>query len=414
VWQYGLFNHARLVTTSGEITTVVHPGTYNTNSGPDFLMAKIYIGNTLWVGNIEIHLKTSDWKKHHHHHDNKYDNVILHVVYEHDTSTESQNVSVIELRNIIDASLMHRYKKIMEHKGWIPCEKIIQDIDYFRFKSGLVSLAVERLQKKTDNIIRKFNQNNNSWEETLYHSIAYAYGLKINADAFEKLACSVLLKIIGKHKNNLMQIEALLFGQAGLLNSPLHDEYAIQLKNEFTFLKEKYQLKPMQAHEWHFLRLRPAAFPTVRIAQFAMFLHQSVHLFSKIKEINHIKTLEKLFESGASPYWKSHYRFDAPSTSTNKSLGTTTIRLIIINSIIPVLFAYGITTGNDEIKERALSLLEQLPAELNAIIRKWSALKHTPENALESQALIELKNNYCDKKQCLKCHVGTYLLKNAI
>jgi hypothetical protein len=397
VWQYQLLNHSALLTSTGEKIEIIHPGTHNTNSGPDFSLAKIKIGDTLWAGNVEIHLKTSDWKKHKHHYDKKYDNVVLHVVYEHD-KLEDDNLPILEIKNAIQPSLVNNYKKIIEHKGWIPCEKLIGSMDNFRFISGLTSLAVERLTQKSFLIHEKLNQNNNSWEETFYQSVAHTYGLKINADSFEKLAESLPLKIIGKHKNSLLQIEALLFGQAGFLHHGMKDDYGNTLLSEYLFLREKYQLKPLKKEEWHFLRLRPSSFPTVRIAQFATFLHQSVHLFSRIKEIENVKQLQKLFESGVSEYYP-------------KKLGTKTIHLILINSVVPVLFAYGNATANDILKERALNLLEQIPAEFNAIIKKWAELKHNARNALDTQALLQLKNEYCDKKLCLNCHVGTFLLR---
>jgi len=414
VWKYQLLDHSKLLTANGEKVTIINAGTHNINSGPDFSFAKTEIGTTLWAGNIEIHLKASDWFKHKHQQDKKYDNIILHVVYENDLSEEQSkelNFPMLELKNVIQPTLINNYKNILLHKGYIPCEKLIHSMDDFRFKSGLTSLAVEKLQEKSILIEERLKRNNISWEETFYQLVARCYGLKINANAFEKLAESLPLKIIAKHKNNLLQIEALLFGQAGFLYHGLKDEYGKQLLKEYLFLKEKYHLKPMKKEEWHFLRLRPAAFPTIRIAQFSMFLHQSVHLFSKIKEIENIKQLEKLFESSASDYWQTHYRFDTTSKYKTKLLGKTTIHLILINSVIPVLFSYGMLTQNDEFKEKALNLLEQLPSESNAVLKKWAEIRHTSKNSLESQALLQLKKNYCDKKQCLNCHVGTFLLR---
>jgi hypothetical protein len=414
VWQYQLINHQLLYTAQEEKVSVINSGTHNTNSGPDFSLAKIKIGNTVWAGNIEIHVNASDWFKHKHENDKKYDNIILHVVYENDLNITQQqkfNFPIIELKHAILPSLLKNYKNILQHKGWIPCEKSIHAIDNFRFKNGLTGLAVERLLSKSFSVNERLKKNNSSWEETFYHLVARSYGLKINADTFEKLSVSVPLKIIGKHKSNLFQVEALLFGQAGFLSYELKDDYAVRLTKEYLFLKEKYNLQPMRKEAWHFLRLRPASFPTIRIAQFATFLHKSVHLFSAIKNIENVKSLEKLFESGVSEYWKTHYVFDKISKPSEKELGKKTIHLILTNSVVPVLFSYGNAVADDEIKERALNLLEQLPAESNAIINKWTDLKYKPNSTLESQALIQLKNEYCDKKQCLNCYVGTYLLK---
>jgi hypothetical protein len=414
VWKYQLLDHSRLLTANGEKVTIINAGTHNTNSGPDFSLAKVKIDSTLWAGNIEIHPKASDWFKHKHQYDKKYDNIILHVVYENDLSEKQSaalNFPLLELKGAIQPTLINNYKSILQHKGWIPCEKLIHSMDGFRFKSGLTSLAVERLYAKSILIEEKLRQNNNSWEETFYQLVARSYGLKINSEPFEKLSESLPMKIIGKHKNNLLQIEALLFGQAGFLHHGMNDDYGKQLLGEYLFLHEKYQIKPLKKEEWHFLRLRPASFPTVRIAQFATFLHQSVHLFSRIKEIETVKQLEKLFESGVSEYWHTHYRFNNDSKYYPKKLGTKTIHLILINSVVPVLFAYGNATANDVLKERALNLLEQIPAEANAIIKRWAELKHNARNAFDTQALLQLKNEYCDNKQCLNCHVGIFLLR---
>jgi hypothetical protein len=414
IWQYQLLNHSELKTVTGEVVKVLHQGTHNKNSGPDFSLAKINISNTTWVGNIEIHVRTSDWFKHHHEKDPKYDNIILHVVFENDVVDDvsnKMNFPLVELKNIISPQLLPKYKSILLHKGKIACEKMIGDIDIFRFKTGLNRLAFERLATKSEKVIEQLKYNNDSWEETMYQLVARSFGLKVNADAFEKLATSIPLKIIGKHKNNLLQIEALLFGQAGFLNENINDEYGVALQKEYKFLAAKYSLKPMQQHEWHFLRLRPAAFPTIRIALFAMLLHNSVHLFSKTKEQINYQSFQKLFSTKTSAYWETHYRFDTISEKRNKTLGKDAVLLIVLNSIIPVLFAYGLFTDNENIREQVLQVLETLPPEKNNIIKEWQELKYAAENALESQALIQLKNEYCSKKQCLNCHVGTYLLK---
>jgi len=414
VWQYQLINAAAFKTLNGEAIHVFQAGTHNKDSGPDFSLAKINIDNTTWAGNIEIHIKTSDWFKHKHQHDKKYDNIILHIVYEHDVddaTLEKMNFPIAVIKDIIPTGLSAKYKSILQHKGKIPCENLIGEVDTFRFKSGLNRLAFERLQVKSDKVFDLLKTNNGSWEETMYQLAARSFGLKINADTFEKLSQRLPLKVIGKHKNNFQQIEALLFGTAGLLNEELKDEYGKALNKEFQFLKAKYNLQPIEKHEWHFLRLRPAAFPTIRLAQFAMLLFQSVHLFSKIKENMEYKSIQQFFKINVSNYWQQHYVFETLSEKRNKSLGNSTVDLIMLNSIIPVMFAYGLYTDNETIKEKAIALLESIAAESNSIIKEWAALKYEAENALESQALIQLKNEYCNKKRCLQCHVGTMLLK---
>jgi hypothetical protein len=414
VWQYQLVNYAELKTLKGESIQVIQAGTHNKNSGPDFSLAKIIIDNTTWAGNIEIHIKTSDWFKHKHQHNKKYENIILHIVYEHDVDDASlakMNFPVAEIKKLIPVALSEKYKSIIQHKGKIPCEHLIGDIDTFRFKSGLNRLAFERLQIKSDKVFDLLKVNKDSWEETMYQLVARSFGLKINAETFEKLAQRLPLKIIGKHKNNLLQIEALLFGTAGLLHNDLNDDYGIALHKEFQFLKAKYNLQPLEKHEWHFLRLRPAAFPTIRLSQFAMLLFQNVHLFSKIKENMAYKNIQQFFKINVSTYWQQHYVFDTLSEKRNKSLGNSTVDLIMLNSIVPVMFAYGLYTDNETIKEKAVNLLESITAESNSIIKEWAALKYQAENALESQALLQLKNEYCNKKRCLNCHVGTFVLK---
>ncbi len=414
VWQYQLINAAAFKTLNGETIQVIQAGTHNKDSGPDFSLAKINIGNTTWAGNIEIHIKTSDWFKHRHQHDKKYDNIILHIVYEHDiddATLEKMNFPVAVIKDIIPTELSLKYKSVLQHKGKIPCENLIGEVDTFRFKSGLNRLAFERLQIKSDKVFELLKANNDNWEETMYQLAARSFGLKINAGTFEKLAQRLPLKVIGKHKNNFQQIEALLFGMAGLLHNDLKDEYGKALYKEFQFLKAKYNLQPIEKHEWHFLRLRPAAFPTVRLAQFAILLFQSVHLFSKIKENIEYKSIQQFFKINVSDYWQQHYVFDTLSERRKKSLGNSTVDLIMLNSIVPVMFAYGLYTGNETIKEKAIALLESITAESNSIIKEWAALKYEAENALESQALIQLKNEYCNKKRCLNCHIGTYLLK---
>lgn len=414
IWQYQLINAAAFKTLKGEPIQVIQAGTHNKNSGPDFSLAKIKINNTLWAGNIEIHVKTSDWIKHKHQYDKKYENLILHIVYENDLSEsdfQQFNFPVAEIKGLIDTNLSEKYKNIIQHKGKIPCEQLIDGIDTFRFKSGLNRLAVERLQAKAEKVMALLQANNNSWEETMYQFVARTFGLKINAEPFEKLAKRLPLKIIGKHKNNFNQIEALLFGTAGLLNNNLNDDYGKNLHKEFQFLKAKYHLQPLEKHEWHFLRLRPAAFPTIRLAQFAKLLYESVHLFSKIKTNAEHKYIQQLFKVNVSDYWLTHYTFDTLSEKRNKSLGSSAINLVILNAIVPVLFAYGQYTDNETIKENALQLLENISAEKNSIIKDWETIKYKAENALESQALIQLRNEYCNKKRCLNCHVGTYMLK---
>jgi len=410
IWQQKHFNSAQLKTTAGERLAVLNSGMRNHDSGPDFTQAKIRIASDLLAGNVEIHVRSSDWKKHRHQHDKAYSNVILHVVYEDDEKNPAPELPTLELKDKIDPKFFSRYRQLMGNMGWIPCESLIGQVDRLFISSGLHRLMIERLEQKTKDILERLLQNKNSWEETFYHITARNFGLKVNADAFELLAKSLPLKIIARHKNSLPQIEALVFGQAGLLEQKFRDEYPNSLKKEFGFLRKKYGLQPMPAHLWKFMRLRPPAFPTVRLAQFAMLLYESSYLFSKILEADKVKQLAKLFHAEPSAYWANHYRFDAVSKNRIKTPGQDFIHTLIINAVIPVMFIYGKSKDNRGIQDKSLSFLEQLPFEKNAIIRKWQSLGIQPSSAFDSQALLQLKNRYCSQKRCLNCHIGNKLL----
>ncbi len=410
IWQQKLFDHRDLQSSEGEDLTIVHPGVRNYDSGPDFTQAKVRIDRDLLAGNVEIHVNASDWKKHKHNQDKAYSNVILHVVYQNDV--KDTTLPTLELKEKIDTKLLHNYRELMLSQSWIPCEKQLAGLDALFIKNGLHRLLVDRLEQKTQDILERHEQNKNSWEETFYQVTARNYGLKVNAQIFERLAASLPLRIIAKHKNNLLQIEALLFGQAGFLQQDFKDEYPTQLKKEYQFLQKKYDLKPLDAHLWKFMRLRPAGFPTIRIAQFAKLLYQSSHLFSKILETEKAKQILELFESEPSEYWLTHYKFDAPSVKKKKLPGKDFLHTILINAVVPILFIYGKSKGDTAVQDKTLSLLEQLPSEENGIIKKWKTLGVTCASAYESQALLQLKNGYCSHKQCLKCYIGNRLLKS--
>lgn len=409
IWQQKLFDHTELRSTEGEALTIVHPGVRNHDSGPDFTQARVRVDDDLLVGNVEIHVNASDWKKHRHHIDKAYSNVVLHVVYQNDTQNGS--FPTLELREKINTELLHRYNQLMLSRSWIPCEKQIGQLDALFIKSGLHRLLIERMEQKTHDIAERHVKNRNSWEETCYQTTAKYFGLKANAIAFELLAQSLPLRVIAKHKNSLLQIEALLFGQAGFLQDDFKDDYPNQLKKEYQFLQKKYELKPLEAHLWKFMRMRPAAFPTIRIAQFAKLLYRSSHLFSKLMESKNIKQIMELLEAEPSEYWLTHYRFDAPSVNKKKLPGSDFLHTIIINAFVPLLFIYGKSKGDVGCQDKALSLLEELPAEENSIIERWKSLGIACNSAYESQALLQLKNGSCSHKQCLKCYVGNRLLK---
>ena len=413
LWQLKRFDIHRLKTTSGEEITIQNVGELNHNAGPDFLNARIKIGNTLWAGNVEMHLKSSDWLIHQHQNDPAYDNVILHVVLEEDkpiTRNCGERIPCLELRKRIPPKISKTYNKLVQNSHWIPCQHLIHTVPKITFNLWLDRLLVEKLEHKIIEIEKSLSLNQNNWEETFYQFLARNFGVKINAEPFAQLSKSVSLLTLTKYRSNLLQLEALLFGQAGLLEESFNDDYPKKLQKEYRFLKRKHKLTAIKRQSWKFMRLRPANFPTIRIAQFATLLSQSVHLFSKMLAAKNVKEIENMFDVKISNYWQNHYVFDNLSIIRNKSLGKSTIHLIIINTIVPFLFLYGKTKGDDSFKERALQLLEELKPEKNNIIDKWNSLGVEPQSAYQTQALIHLKNNYCKTKKCMSCAVGNSVL----
>jgi hypothetical protein len=414
VWRFKKFDFKELITTTGESINIFDFGQYNTNGGPDFLNAKIQIGDTIWAGNVEIHVRASEWHQHQHNENPAYNNVILHVVFEADESIHLPKGGVIptlELHSRVALSLKNKYLKLLHEQDWIPCAKQIGEVPSFTKSSWMERLLIERLEQKTQVIQEMLERNNNDWEATFYQMMARNFGLKINVEPFERLAQSLPHIILAKHKDSLFQLEALLFGQAGFLNKSFEETYPSQLKKEYDFLKHKHSLTAIPHTMWQFLRLRPPSFPTIRIAQFAALTYQSLHLFSKILEAKDLKEITRLLKVELSDYWLTHYVFDKASPKRKKSLGTGTIQLIIINTIVPFLFLYGRMKGENSFPEKAFELLESLPPEKNSVIKKWQSLELPTENAHQTQSLLQLKKHYCDKKRCLQCNIGNYIMK---
>lgn len=408
IWQFQYFNKTDLCTQQGEVVQIIVAGQHNTNQGPDFSDAKIKIGKTTWAGSVELHLKTSDWKKHNHQEDKNYNNVILHVVWEDDAL--NNNIPVLELKGRVSKILLKRYEELMNNGSFIPCEKSIQTIKEITWKSWKDRLLAERLIRKAKAVEALLQQSNYHWEETFWWLLARNFGMKVNADAFEAMARSIPINILAKQKHQIHQLEALLLGQAGLLEGNLKDEYAVMLQKEYRYQKVKHKLKPI-AIPLHFLRMRPVNFPTVRLAQLAMLIHQSAHLFSKIKEAASLKEIKNWFDVTANDYWHYRYRLDEPSSFKKKKLGGAMMDNIMINTIAPVLFAYGAYHNEQQYKDKAMQWLEGTVPEANSITKGFAALGIENKNAYDSQALIELKNEYCSKKRCLECGVGHALLK---
>lgn len=410
IWQFQYFNRSELTTATDEAIQVILPGQFNTNQGPDFINSKIRINQALWVGNIELHIKTSYWNRHKHEEDKNYSNVILHVVWEHDDKSMEKNIPVLELRNRVSKILLQQYDTLMNNTAFIPCQENIKNIKEITWNSWKERLLAERLLRKASIVDHFLQQSNYHWEESFWWLLARNFGMKVNASAFETVARSISLKILSRHKNQIHQLEALLFGQAGFLQRNFNEDYPALLKKEYQFLQAKYKLKPV--HEpFYFLRMRPGNFPTVRLAQLAILINQSSHLFSKIKEAVSVKEIRQWFDLAANDYWHYHYRFDEESAFKKKNIGNTMINNIIINTIAPALFAYGNYNKEDKYKTKALQWLEDTPAETNAITKGFELLGIQNGNAYDSQSLIELRNEYCNRKRCLDCAVGNYLLK---
>lgn len=416
VWRLKRFDLANLRTTDGQPVDILRSGELNRDGGPDFTNSQLRIGDTFWAGNVEMHLRSSDWLQHKHQDDRAYDNVILHVVLEEDMPiyrSSGERLPCLELRRRIYPEVFKTYHRLLHNEYWIACQHQFHEVEHIVKRLWLDRLMVERLEKKSLLIAQRLKANKKDWEQTFYQSLAWNFGVKVNADAFEQLARAMPLKILAKHKNNLLQLEALLFGQAGLLGQDFQDEYPQKLQKEYRFFQKKYKLDPINPDQWKFLRMRPANFPTIRIAQLAMLIHQSSHLFSKILAADNLREVENMFELKISSYWHDHYLFDRESPPKSKSLGPATIHSFILNSIAPILFLFGKERDELRIREKAMQLLEETPAEENAIIGQWSALGLNAVSALDSQALLQLKNNYCDNKRCLECAIGCAILKRA-
>jgi len=410
IWGFGYFNKSSLATTKGEPLLIIFPGSLNKNQGPDFSSAKIKIGSTTFAGNVELHLKTSDWTKHGHESDAHYRNVILHVVYEHDV--EVNNVPVFELSSRVSVLLLNRYESFMHNASFIPCGGNIISVKELIWKGWKERLLVERLSRKAEHVLRLFEASNCHWEETFWWMLARAFGGKINGDAFEAMARSVPVNLLAKHKTSLHQLESLLLGQANLLNGAFEEDYPKLLQREYRFLKSKYNLQPA-AVPVLFLRMRPGNFPTVRLAQLAALIHQTAHLFSRIIEAQNLGEITGAFAVAANDFWHYHYTFKEASSFKKKTIGVDMADNVIINTVVPVLFAYGLSRNEEKYKDKALRWLDETCAEVNSVTKGFESIGIKNRSAYDSQALLELRNEYCSEKRCLNCSVGNHLLREA-
>ncbi|WP_299252759.1 DUF2851 family protein [uncultured Lacinutrix sp.] len=413
LWKHKKITTTNLKTTKGEKIVVNNVGEHNHNAGPDFFNAQLKIENQLWAGNLEIHIKSSDWYLHNHEIDSNYDNVIIHVVWEHDTEIfrkDNTEIPTLELKHYVTSEALHNYQKLFSNtQKWINCENDFASIPEFAMSNWLERLYFERLERKANDIKIVLEQSTNNWEAVLFKMLAKNFGLKVNGQAFASIANSFDFSIIRKQQSKLLSLEALLFGQAELLQDDCQEPYFLELEKEYQFLKQKFGLSSQNVTSLQFFRLRPPNFPTVRLSQLAnmYYLHQNV--FSKIIETKTLEGFYKLFSVETSVFWETHYTFNKESKASKKKLTKSFIDLLLINTIIPIKFSYAKQIGKP-IDNEIIQLLEQIASEKNSIVNKFNSLKKVSKSALDSQALIQLKTEYCDKNKCLQCAIGNQLL----
>ena len=414
VWKHKIFPLKELKTTTGQQVEVIDTGLANTDAGPDFFNAKLKLDGVLWIGNIEIHERSSDWFKHGQHADAGYNSVILHIASEIDTEISRSNGERIpQIQLICPEAVRTNYKELLETDSYPPCYRIIPSLPPFTAHSWMTALQMERFEQKATLLNERLKRCQGNWEDAFFITLARNFGFGLNGDAFETWAHRLPFRAVDKHRNDLFQIEAIFFGQAGMLEDSDGDGYYLRLKKEYTYLQHKFELIPMDASLWRFLRLRPANFPHIRIAQLACLYHRAYGLLSRIMETETLQGVRDILKGGTSEYWLTHYTFGGSSPSRPKTLSNTSLDLLIINTVVTFLYAYGLHKGNRVLCARAGSFLEELKAENNYITRMWEQCGMKASNAADSQALIQLKKEYCDKKKCLYCRIGYEYLKRS-
>lgn len=414
LWRTKKISPQHFITTSGKKFEILNYGIYNLDSGPDFFNAKILIDDTIWAGNIEMHVFSSDWKKHRHQHDRAYSNVILHVVYEHDSEILNDDnfdpIPTLELKGKIPKQYLDHYLILMQSTLAIPCQGLIKSVSSDKIGLWKYSLTVERLQQKSILVKEILDSTAHDWEETLYIMLARYFGSKVNTEPFERLARSLPLSIVYKNKDRLSVLEALYFGQAGMMSANYSDEYYTSLQKEYKYQQKKLGLRPIDTVAWKFSKMRPVNFPTLRIAQFAALIYKVSFLFSKVKEAENTTEICNILKCTAADYWTTHYTFDTESKSVKKVMGNDFTELLLINAIAPILYHYGKVNNDDIYIEKSVYILEHLPSETNNITRLWEALGVQCKTAFDSQALVHLKNNYCHEFRCMQCKIGNEIM----
>lgn len=414
VWQHRLLQ-GELTTTDGQLVTIERAGILNRDAGPDFSDARLKIGDTWWAGNVEIHIKASDWQQHHHESDRNYSSVVLHVVYEADIDIVTDNgnrLITLEIKDHISRDIWNQYEQLTQTSLTenIPCTSYLSEIPDFIVSNSLDRLTIERIQRKSDDVKHLIEESHGSWETCCYWMIARYFGGKTNGFTFELLAKATDQRLLARWKDQPQRIEAILMGQAGMLDGYFEDEYPRLLQQDYESLAKGAHLKPIDGYLWKFFRLRPHSFPTIRISQFANLISRSHNLFSNLLEESDAARLAEFFDVEASPYWTSHYQFDKESAPSSKHIGKAFVETLIINAWVPLLMEYGIQHGQQRYKDQAVAILQQLPPEENNITRKWKAVGIKADNAAQSQALIQLYNEYCTPRRCLECQIGYRIL----
>ncbi|WJS96620.1 DUF2851 family protein [Flavobacterium johnsoniae] len=413
LWKFKKFDTLNLKTAQDELITIVKTGDYLELSGPDFFNALIIIENQKWAGNVEIHLKSSDWYLHNHEKDPAYENVILHVVWENDTPIYRKNnteIPVLVLKDYVSKEIIENYNSLISPKTWISCEKQLKELDDFVFKNWQERLFFERLERKSKFISEILKETNQDWEAVLFFLLAKNFGLNTNGNSFLQIAKSIPFSVIRKESFEYENLEALLFGTAGLLDVEKEDVYFKDLKFRYYYLLHKYQLEKTYINPLQFFKLRPDNFPTIRLSQLASLYHKQQNLFSKIIDLKSVESVYRILSVSTSSYWQNHYQFDRESVEKNKRLSKSFLDLIVINTIIPLQFIYSNIMG-ESIEEDLIDFMKEVPSEKNATIDKFNSFGINSKNAFESQTLLELKNEYCTHKACLNCAIGLELLK---
>lgn len=422
VWKHRLYPSEFFTADDGRTVEVIDPGMLNRDAGPDFFNAKVRIDGTVWAGNVELHMRSSEWYLHGHDTDAHYDNVVLHVVDTPDVAvTTSKGRTVPQVTVHIPASLQSNYDALLREDRYPPCRRVVPNVPSIVLRSWLNALHVERLEQKTQAIMSRVETCDGSWEAAYFVTLARNYGFGVNSDAFEQWALSVPLMSVAHHRDDLFQVEAFFLGQAGMLDTASmqpkrravaeNDDYFVRLRGEYDFLKRKFALRPMNAAAWRYLRMRPQNFPNIRISQIATLYHSRRATLADIAACRSTDDLRRMLRTEVTPYWRTHYTFGAPSTESDKALSAASIDVLIINTVVPVLFAYGRHRSDDTMCARAIRFLESLKAEKNNVVRMWKECSLGADNAADSQALLQLKTRYCDRRDCLRCRIGREYMK---